>query len=283
MTSARDLIALARTGCARCLGVGWFIGGLSKKAEMVCGCVDRGVCRLVIRAYHFYSDQSGALIRTNLSQFSRPSNRQGGRANGRKAEEFTADVWLCAKRTLTPRQWNIFRRHHIGAEEWHQFGMDKGTFFHEVYRLEQKLGHVFREQKPFPLFPIDEYMRDSSQSLLADIRPCFPVVPRVGRIPLVPPLRPAPIVECARPEPVASVGEVRVVKVPVVPAVVTMPAPAAPDTYTAEQHARRRFAEGKSLIFIAKDLRKWAFPAPSGETHWMAGDVKRILLAKRAA
>jgi hypothetical protein len=34
---------------------------------------------------------------------------------------------------------------------------DRGSFFHEVYRIEQKLGKVFRELEPHALYPVDEY------------------------------------------------------------------------------------------------------------------------------
>ena len=35
--------------------------------------------------------------------------------------------------------------------------MERGSFFHTVYRIEQKLGRVFRELKPYSLYPLDEY------------------------------------------------------------------------------------------------------------------------------
>jgi hypothetical protein len=35
--------------------------------------------------------------------------------------------------------------------------LDRGTFFHAVYRIEERLGRAFTELKPYPLFPIDEY------------------------------------------------------------------------------------------------------------------------------
>ena len=31
------------------------------------------------------------------------------------------------------------------------------TFFHILYKVEQKLGRVFRELEPYSLFPLDEY------------------------------------------------------------------------------------------------------------------------------
>jgi hypothetical protein len=42
-------------------------------------------------------------------------------------------------------------------------GMNRGNFFHAVYRIEQKLGRVFRELQPYPLFPLDDYFNGPSR------------------------------------------------------------------------------------------------------------------------
>ena len=45
--------------------------------------------------------------------------------------------------------------------------MDRGNFFHAVYRVEQKLGKVFRELKPYALYPLDEYFHGRVEERLA--------------------------------------------------------------------------------------------------------------------
>ena len=35
--------------------------------------------------------------------------------------------------------------------------MDRGNFFHEVYRIEHRLGRVFATLQPYPLYPLTEY------------------------------------------------------------------------------------------------------------------------------
>jgi hypothetical protein len=35
--------------------------------------------------------------------------------------------------------------------------MDRGTFFHSIYRIEQRLGRVFAELQPYALYPLSEY------------------------------------------------------------------------------------------------------------------------------
>ncbi len=49
--------------------------------------------------------------------------------------------------------------------------MDRGSFFHEVYRIEQKLGKTFRELEPYALFPLDEYFSGGAKSGVASVSP----------------------------------------------------------------------------------------------------------------
>jgi hypothetical protein len=35
--------------------------------------------------------------------------------------------------------------------------MDRGNFFHAIYRIEKLLGRAFSELQPYPLYPLDEY------------------------------------------------------------------------------------------------------------------------------
>ena len=72
-----------------------------------------------------------------------------------------ADFCLVAKRTLSESEHNVFKFHFLLGADWklccNKLGMDRGTFFHAVYRIEQKLGRTYRELEPYPLFPVDEY------------------------------------------------------------------------------------------------------------------------------
>src|ERR1700733_543019 len=160
-------MALSLDDCTKCNGTGVRLAGRGKsetfsnartqKTEAVCTRCDRGVFRATLAAYKFHSESIGMSIRTNLSQFSRSLSRQGRRANGRRSEEFVADVLAVSKRNLTPRQWRIFSGHCIAGKEWNQFGIELGVFWHDKYRLEAKLGRIFRELKPYALYPTDEY------------------------------------------------------------------------------------------------------------------------------
>jgi hypothetical protein len=80
---------------------------------------------------------------------------------GRKDEEYIADFCLVSKRVLDESEYKLFRFHFLLGADWklccRQLGIEKGEFFHDVYRLQQKLGRAFREIKPYALFPLDEY------------------------------------------------------------------------------------------------------------------------------
>jgi len=84
-----------------------------------------------------------------------------------KDEEFIADFCLVSRRTLSPREHRLFRYHYLLGADWKlccgKLNMERGAFFHEIYRIEQKLGRVFRELEPHALFPVDEYFNGASR------------------------------------------------------------------------------------------------------------------------
>lgn len=82
---------------------------------------------------------------------------------GFKNEEYVADFILTAKRILGANTlaWNVFRFHFLLGADWklctRRLRIDRGTFFHELYRIEQRLGRAYRELQPHALFPVDQY------------------------------------------------------------------------------------------------------------------------------
>jgi hypothetical protein len=82
---------------------------------------------------------------------------------GRKDEEFCADFYLLSKRTLNPMEFKIFKFHFLLGADWNlcsrRLNIDRGNFFHMVYRIQEKLGKAFRETQPYSLFPLDEYFQ----------------------------------------------------------------------------------------------------------------------------
>jgi hypothetical protein len=80
----------------------------------------------------------------------------------RKDEDYVAEFCLISGRTL-----DEFEIQHLSLSlpTWsrlergcRQLKIDRGTFFHPVYRIQQKkLGRVFRELKLYGPYPLDEY------------------------------------------------------------------------------------------------------------------------------
>jgi len=79
----------------------------------------------------------------------------------RTSEDYMADFYLVAKRVLEEDEFRVFRFHFLLGADWklccRRLKIDRGTFFHSVYRIEQKLGREYREIRPYSLFPTDEY------------------------------------------------------------------------------------------------------------------------------
>ncbi len=143
--------ALAFRSCHACHGSGLRVAWSSgPPRSRPCNCVYRTIFRAVMRAYRYrreFRPVSGISFRFSVC--------------GRKSEEFLADVWLLAKRTLDAAHWPVFVLHCVEGQGWRacaaSLGIDRGNFFHSVYRIEQQLGRAFRELRPYALFPVEEY------------------------------------------------------------------------------------------------------------------------------
>jgi hypothetical protein len=86
---------------------------------------------------------------------------------GRKDEEYMADFCLVARRALNESEHRLFRYHFLLGADWRlctrRLQMDRGNFFHAVYRIEQKLGLMFRELQPYALFPLSDFFNGPSR------------------------------------------------------------------------------------------------------------------------
>lgn len=129
-----------------------------------CNCVLRSIFRICCDRFLRCVTQEKHLSRVSLEPHlgrSRPSTW------GRKDEEYIADFSLISRRTLNESEYRLFRYHFLLGADWklctRRLGMDRGNFFHAVYRIEQKLGRIFREVAPYPLFPLDDYFHGPSR------------------------------------------------------------------------------------------------------------------------
>ncbi|HWB99941.1 MAG TPA: hypothetical protein VG672_24705 [Bryobacteraceae bacterium] len=187
-----ETIALARPSCTHCHGYGLRSGHRGK--ERPCNCVFRTIFRACYERFRECAAREAYIGRVNLD-FCRGKDRC--RTFGRKNEEYIADFCLVSKRHLDELEYKIFRFHFLLGADWklccRQMHIDRGTFFHAVYRIEQRLGRAFRELQPYSLFPLDEYFggRIRKEPVRA-----FTAVSEIRR-PLLPPLAASPILECA--------------------------------------------------------------------------------------
>jgi hypothetical protein len=175
-----ETLALAAPGCNTCLGLGLRVG--RKQATYPCNCVLRAIFRACFQRFRDCANREKYMSRVTLDPL--PGKDRRG-TWGRKDEEYIADFTLISKRTLTEFEYRIFRYHFLLGADWklccHKLNIDRGNFFHAVYRIEQKLGRVFRELEPYPLFPLSDYFHGPLRGATS----CF--APRV--VPIRLPLR----------------------------------------------------------------------------------------------
>jgi hypothetical protein len=176
--SRSDTLVLALDYCARCHGMG--LRGERRGASNPCNCVLREIFRACYNRFCHCVNKEKHLSRVTL-QFT--AGCDGRMAYSRKDEEYCADFYLVSKRHLDESEFRIFRFHFLLGADWklccRKLDMDRGSFFHAVYRIERKLGRVFRELQPYGLFPLDEYFHGTTHSM----------EPRPKVEPIQPPLR----------------------------------------------------------------------------------------------
>ena len=152
-----ETLALAGYHCARCHGAGILSGRGGK--EIPCNCVLRNIFRACYARFRECVEKDKQIPQVQLER----GPGGGGRRYfwSRKEEEYIADFSLVSKRSLTAPEHQVFKYHFLMGGDWklccRRLKIDKGTFFHMVYRIEQHLGKVFRELQPYALFPLDEY------------------------------------------------------------------------------------------------------------------------------
>jgi hypothetical protein len=116
--------------------------------------------------------------------------KDGRRSYSRKREEYMADFCLVSRRFLDESEYKVFRFHFLLGADWRlccrQMKVDRGTFFHTVYRIERNLGRAFAQLEPYALYPVNEYFAGLIR------RERHPALESLRRLPasrLIPPLR----------------------------------------------------------------------------------------------
>ena len=136
---------------------------------MPCSCVLRRIFRSCYAKFRFCASNAKPLGRVRLEAV---KGSEGNFNWGMKDEEYMADFCLVSKRALEPDEYQLFRYHFLLGADWRlccrRLNMDRGSFFHQLYRIEQKLGRVYRELRPHALFPLDEYFGGTIRRNLSD-------------------------------------------------------------------------------------------------------------------
>lgn len=149
-------LGLAKASCLACHGLGIRI--VRNNKEVPCNCVFRAVFRA---CYHRFSESALTAERIGAVRLEFCAGKDGRRAYARKAQEFVADFCLVSQRALDPFEYKLFKYHFLLAADWklccRQLKMERGLFFHAVYRIQEKLGRVFAAVEPYSLYPVDEY------------------------------------------------------------------------------------------------------------------------------
>lgn len=157
-----DTIALAKKSCVHCHGIGLHLGRGGNLAP--CNCVLRAIFRACLSRFRHCATKERHLSKISLEFV---SGRERNLTWGRKDEEYMADFTLVSRRTLDESEYRIFKYHFLLGADWklccRKLNTDRGSFFHAVYRIQQKLGRVFRELEPYSLFPLEEYFHGPSR------------------------------------------------------------------------------------------------------------------------
>lgn len=189
-----ETLALASHSCAQCHGLGLrFKDAVDQELDPIpnqtrssqpCNCVLRNIFRACYMRFRETVAKEKAVSRVFLEAVHGHSAK---RFWGRKDEEYMADFCLVTKRSLSRFDYQLFTYHYLLGADWklccRKLKIEKGEFFHQVYRIQQKLGRVFRELEPYALYPLSEYFDGG----FAAVKPCL--IPEAGKVTAIrPPL-----------------------------------------------------------------------------------------------
>lgn len=149
-------LAASDNACRTCFGRGYM---LCKTGKAPCRCVLKSIFRSMLGRYRSYVFETGRSIRDRavLCRWSHT-----GPVWCRPRTEFIADFRTLARRTLPEAQLRIFVLHYIDLHPWreccHTLGLERGEFFHELYRIEAAIGYAAATLEPYGLYPVDTYL-----------------------------------------------------------------------------------------------------------------------------
>jgi len=157
-----ETLVLAQQSCTFCYGLGLRPG--RSGASTPCNCVFRAIFRACYARFRQCASKEKYVSRVSLEA---NPGRHRKSVWGLKNEEYMADFTLVSRRTLDEYEYVVFKYHFLLGADWNlccqKLKLDRGEFFHEVYRIQQKLGRTFRELEPHALFPLDQYFNSRTK------------------------------------------------------------------------------------------------------------------------
>ena len=176
-------IALAKESCVHCGGQGQ--SSIRWGRPRQCNCVLRAIFRACYARFRYCVSKEKFMTKVTLVPCHGKDQKM---TYARLDEDYIADFSKVTRRTLDNFDYNIFRYHFLLGANWRlccrQLKIDRGTYFHALYRLQHKLGRVFRELQPYSLYPISEYFAGKIDKSNLAIMPA-----PSKRKPVQPPLR----------------------------------------------------------------------------------------------
>jgi hypothetical protein len=171
-------LALSKPSCRRCRGEGAF---RTRRGYRTCACVLRRVFRACLTSYHHCEASMGSAGAVHYERVGHAQGRCAIVASFKRAE-YAADFTLLARRVLADRpvELAVFEAYHLDDLEWLvavprinrllrlALPLNRGSFFHAVYRAEGLLGAAIVDSRPYSLFPPRDYFSSfliSSNSL----------------------------------------------------------------------------------------------------------------------
>ena len=149
-------VALANAHCVYCHGVGIDRGTarVRKIRPELCGCVYRQIFRICFRRYQLAEEDIRGTCMIEVGN--------GAPNCTRIDSEYCADFEGVAMRALpTPEMQDVFRYHFLAGGDWKfcvaRMDVDKGRFFHLVYKVQELIGLRCATVQPHRLYPLDEY------------------------------------------------------------------------------------------------------------------------------
>ena len=149
-------VGIAAAKCTECEGVGLVLNRWDN--EVPCDCTLRAVFHTCLTGFV----ECVALGERTASVSWEPCyGPTGGRIFSRKREEYIADFLKVTERSLTEEDHRFFRYHYLlGADAdlcCQKLKMERPNFFYAANRIEHRLGRIYAELKPYPLYPLRDY------------------------------------------------------------------------------------------------------------------------------